>query len=191
MGKATDPVFFNSALPPRVWRPSDEFLAASDLRRFGHRGGAMDSPLPDRPTPPGAPNYGVSRDEGTEARFFARSIRALAFCKARKVLAQREPAAVSTDSLVPRSELASALRTEPERVAGKGTEDSLLWARSIRALALQRPCPASSGAANPGDFAARELLFWARSIRAVPARGVRVLPGVRGAGIRGDGRLTL
>ena len=27
-------MFFNSALPPEAWRPGDEFLAASDLRRF-------------------------------------------------------------------------------------------------------------------------------------------------------------
>jgi hypothetical protein len=33
-GQAADPVFFNSALPPEAWRPGDEFLAASDLRRF-------------------------------------------------------------------------------------------------------------------------------------------------------------
>jgi hypothetical protein len=33
-GRAADPVFFNSALPPEAWKPGDTFLAASDLRRF-------------------------------------------------------------------------------------------------------------------------------------------------------------
>ena len=29
-----DPVFFNTILPPAMWKPGDEFIAASDLRRF-------------------------------------------------------------------------------------------------------------------------------------------------------------
>jgi hypothetical protein len=33
-GQPADPIFFNSALPPETWKPGDEFLAASDLRRF-------------------------------------------------------------------------------------------------------------------------------------------------------------
>jgi hypothetical protein len=33
-GQAADPGVFNSALPPEAWKPGDEFLAASDLRRF-------------------------------------------------------------------------------------------------------------------------------------------------------------
>jgi hypothetical protein len=33
-GQAADPAFFNSALPAEVWRPGDQVLAASDLRRF-------------------------------------------------------------------------------------------------------------------------------------------------------------
>jgi hypothetical protein len=32
-GEPGDPMIFNSA-PPEAWRPSDEFLAAKDLRRF-------------------------------------------------------------------------------------------------------------------------------------------------------------
>ena len=33
-GQPADPLMFNSALPPEAWKPGDEFLAASDLRRF-------------------------------------------------------------------------------------------------------------------------------------------------------------
>jgi hypothetical protein len=33
-GEAADPVFFNSALPSEAWKAGDEFLAATDLRRF-------------------------------------------------------------------------------------------------------------------------------------------------------------
>jgi hypothetical protein len=33
-GEPADPAFFNTALPPGMWKPGDTFMAASDLRQF-------------------------------------------------------------------------------------------------------------------------------------------------------------